>query len=160
MATISIRRMTEDDLDQVSRLELALFTMAWSRSSFLFDVSDTKVSYPIVGTQHGRVVAYAVAWFVGDELHIGNIAVAAPKQGAGIGSQLLRHLMDEARRRGLPRASLEVRMSNVRAIRLYRKYGFKGVAIRKRYYADNGEDALVMLADIMPGGKPDGEADG
>ena len=88
------------------------------------------------------------AWFVGDELHIGNIAVTKARQGLGMGKQMLEHLLGEASRREVGHATLEVRVSNARAIRLYRRYGFRPIALRKRYYSDNGEDAMVMFAEI------------
>jgi ribosomal-protein-alanine N-acetyltransferase len=161
METLEIRRMTDSDIDTVWQMERDLFAMAWPKTSFLFDVGDRRVSYPIVGIEDGQIAGYAVAWFVNEELHIGNVAVARPRQGKGIGRRLLERLLEEAAQRKAKRATLEVRMSNVRAIRLYRKYGFKGVAIRRHYYTDNGEDALVMSTDIeSPGGEREYEKRG
>jgi ribosomal-protein-alanine N-acetyltransferase len=140
--------MREDDLDLVYDLERDLFSMPWSKTSFLFEVNDTRTSCPIALLEDGRVVGYAVGWFVADELHVGNVAVARPKQGTGMGKILVEYLLKEAAARSVTYATLEVRVSNVRALRLYRKYGFRGIAIRKRYYADNGEDAMVMMAEI------------
>ncbi len=133
-------------------LERDLFSMPWSQASFLFEVSDNRNSYALVGTLEGALVAYAIGWFVADELHIGNIAVSRASQGKGAGKELLEYLLDEAAKRSISHATLEVRVSNVRAINLYRGYGFKGIALRRRYYTDNGEDALVMLAGISPEG--------
>jgi ribosomal-protein-alanine N-acetyltransferase len=144
--------MTDKDIGRVLAIERDLFSMPWSKASFIFEVSDNRCSYPVVGIRGGKLVAYAVAWFVSDELHIGNIAVARAVQGAGTGKQMLEHLLDEAGERKVKIATLEVRVSNVRAIGLYRRYGFKGIALRKRYYSDNGEDALVMLADLQRAG--------
>jgi ribosomal-protein-alanine N-acetyltransferase len=140
--------MREDDLDLVYDLERDLFSMPWSKTSFLFEVNDTRTSCPITALEDGRVVGYAVGWFVADELHIGNVAVAPAKQGTGMGKILVEYLLKEAAARSITYATLEVRVSNVRALSLYRKYGFRGIAIRKRYYADNGEDAMVMMAEI------------
>ena len=144
--------MCELDIDEVWQIELDLFTMPWSRPSFLYEVVDSRNSYPVVGLEGDAVVAYAIVWFVGDELHIGNIAVTKARQGRGMGKQLLEHLLEEASRRRVGYATLEVRVSNVRAIRLYREYGFRPIALRKRYYSDNGEDAMVMFAEIGPEG--------
>jgi ribosomal-protein-alanine N-acetyltransferase len=144
--------MAEPDIEEVLKIERDLFSMPWSKASFVFEVSDNRSSYPVVGTQAGTLVGYAVAWFVSDELHIGNIAVARPRQGSGAGKELLEHLLGEACERQVRIATLEVRVSNVRAIGLYRRYGFKGIALHRRYYSDNGEDALVMLAEIAPSG--------
>ena len=145
---IEIRRMRESDLDRVYEIERDLFSMPWSRTSFLFEINDSRTSYPVTVLEDGEVAGYAVGWFVVDELHIGNIAVARPRQGNGIGKFLVTHLLRQAADRGSAYATLEVRVSNVRAIKLYRRYGFKGIAIRTRYYTDDGEDALVMMAEI------------
>ena len=150
---LDIRRMREHDLDEVDRIERDLFSLPWSRASFLFEIADSKTSYAITATQNSNVVGYAVGWFVADELHIGNVAVARPSQGKGIGEALLENMLAEAEVRSTAYATLEVRVSNVRAIDLYRKHGFRGVAIRKRYYSDNGEDALVMMAEIDRDGR-------
>jgi ribosomal-protein-alanine N-acetyltransferase len=165
MGVLDIRRMTEKDIDLVWSIEKDLFSIPWSKTSFLYEVSDNRTCLPVVALEEGTLAGYAVAWFIADELHLGNIAVARKRQGKGIGKLLLEYLLDEASRRQVRYATLEVRVSNVRAISLYRLYGFDGVAIRKGYYSDNGEDALVMLAEMgrprrksksTPGGKPEG----
>jgi ribosomal-protein-alanine N-acetyltransferase len=145
---MEIRRMTVADLDRVCELERELFTMPWPKTSFLYEVSGNDRAFPIVCVEDGEVVGYAIAWFVCDELHIGNIAVTAGRQGSGLGKRLLEHMLAEAKKRETSFATLEVRASNVRAISLYRSHGFKGIAIRKNYYTDNKEDALIMMADI------------
>jgi ribosomal-protein-alanine N-acetyltransferase len=162
MGQIEIRRMREDDLDLVYDLERDLFSMPWSKTSFLFEVNDTRTSCPITLLEDGRVVGYAVGWFVADELHIGNVAVARAKQGTGMGKILVEYLLKEAAERSVVYATLEVRVTNVRAMNLYRKYGFRGIAIRKHYYADTGEDAMVMIAEIghTPGREAGLEAGG
>jgi ribosomal-protein-alanine N-acetyltransferase len=154
---IHIRRMMPEDVEQVWQIERSLFSMPWSKTSFLYEASNSRNSFPIVAMDNEGLAGYAVAWFVSDELHIGNIAVIKEKQGEGAGRQLLEYLLREASDREVAVATLEVRVSNARAINLYRRYGFKEVAIRRRYYVDNGEDALVMLAEI---GKGRTEAEG
>jgi ribosomal-protein-alanine N-acetyltransferase len=148
LAEIEIRRMTEADLDAVTEIERDLFALPWSRTSFLFEVSDNRASCAITAVSGGEVVGYAVAWFVADELHVGNVAVARGRQGEGIGKLLVGRLFAEAAARNASCATLEVRVGNVRAIQLYRRYGFRGIAIRKRYYSNDGEDALVMMTDL------------
>jgi ribosomal-protein-alanine N-acetyltransferase len=152
MGLLKIRRMNEHDIEEVWEIERDLFAMPWSKASFLFEAGDNRNSYAVVGTHEDAIAGYAVAWFVGDELHIGNVAVARQLQGKGAGKQLLEHLLDEAFKRDVKHATLEVRVSNVRAINLYRAYGFKAIALRRRYYTDSGEDALVMLAEMGSGG--------
>jgi ribosomal-protein-alanine N-acetyltransferase len=157
MAALQIRKMSPDDIDEIWRLEQDLFTLPWSKASLLFEAGDNRNALSIVITDGGAVVGYGIGWFVSDEFHIGNVAVARERQGRGIGKQLVEYMLKEALARGVAIATLEVRVSNVRAIALYRKYGFKGVAIRKRYYGDNGEDALVMFAML---GEKAGESGG
>ena len=146
--SLEIRRMTEHDIEPVWQIERDLFSMPWSKPSFLYEVSDSRVSYTIVAVEDGAVAGYAIAWFVEDELHIGNMAIARDRQGRGLGKRLLEHLLEVAAARRIKYATLEVRASNVRAIRLYRSHGFRGIALRRGYYSDNGEDALVMLAEL------------
>jgi ribosomal-protein-alanine N-acetyltransferase len=140
--------MTPEDIERVWQIERSLFSMPWSKSSFLYEASDNRNSFAIVGMDDHGLVGYAIGWFVSDELHIGNVAVTEERQGEGLGKELLECMLAEAVQRGILIATLEVRVSNVKAIGLYRRYGFKGIAIRRRYYPDNGEDALVMLAEI------------
>ncbi|MCH7760249.1 ribosomal protein S18-alanine N-acetyltransferase [candidate division TA06 bacterium] len=95
-----------------------------------------------------HVVGYAVAWLVFDELHIGNAAVEERFRRQGVGEKLLQELLERGEKRGVQLATLEVRISNDPAIRLYQKFGFKEIAIQKEYYKLESEDALVMLLQI------------
>jgi ribosomal-protein-alanine N-acetyltransferase len=157
MDPLEIRRMAPKDVDEVWRIEQDLFTLPWSRTSLLFEAGDNRNALSIVAEDRDGIAGYAIAWFVSDELHIGNVAVARDRQGRGAGRQLVEYMLKEALERGVAIATLEVRVSNVKAIGLYRRYGFKGIAIRKRYYSDNGEDALVMFAELGKQRDGDGE---
>ena len=143
-----IRRMREGDIDEVYRIEEDLFPVPWPKRSFIFEVGNERTTYAVVATEREVIVGYAIGWFVEDELHIGNVAVRRDRQGTGVGRELLEDFIREASTRGALYITLEVRASNVKAIGLYRRYGFKGIAIRRQYYTDNGEDALVMLAEL------------
>jgi ribosomal-protein-alanine N-acetyltransferase len=143
--------MAAADLDRVLVIEHAVFPTPWSRRSFEAELQGG-CSVPWVAERDGEVVAYLVSWLVEDELHIGNIAVAPVEQGRGIGRELLRFSLDDAAARGVAYATLEVRLSNRRAIGLYRGFGFRPVAMRRGYYSDTGEDALVMMKDLVGGG--------
>ena len=92
----------------------------------------------------GPVLGYGGFWLVHDEAHISTLAVRAGWRRRGLGELLLIAMLDEARRLGASRATLEVRVSNVAAQRLYTKYGFEQEGQRKAYYSDSGEDALIM----------------
>ena len=147
-STPLIRRLRRGDLGQVCRIEEEVFPMPWSRESFENELSDNGVSFSWVLESGGAVVGYLISWLVEDELHIGNIAVAPELQGSGLGRDLLERCLGEAAATGVSRATLEVRVTNERAIALYEKHGFRPIAFRRRYYSDTGEDALVMLKDF------------
>jgi ribosomal-protein-alanine N-acetyltransferase len=137
--------MRPSDLDRVCAIEEEIFPMPWSRASFESELATDRCAFPWVAEKEGNVVAYLVSWLVEDELHVGNIAVAPSQQGEGVGRALFAHCLERAFERGVTRATLEVRVSNARAIALYEDHGFIPVALRKRYYSDTDEDALVML---------------
>ena len=142
-AEIEIHPMTESDLDEVLRIERQAFTNPWSRHDFALSMGTQ--FYPVVARRNGNIVGYAVAFVSGEEIHIGDLAVAKKWRRKGIGGILLMNLLSEARKRGLRRVTLEVRMSNEVAQHLYSKYGFINIAIRKGYYTHPKEDALVMM---------------
>jgi ribosomal-protein-alanine N-acetyltransferase len=144
-------RMDLSDVGDVAALEREVFSDPWSADSFLAEVERRpEIGYPVVVRSGGHLVAYAVAWFIVDELHIGNIAVRPECQGRGLASMLLEHLLEEGRRRDMVFATLEVRPSNARALALYGKFGFRQIARRRNYYRDNREDALVLAAALHP----------
>jgi len=143
--------MDLSDVVDVATLEREVFTDPWSADSFLAEVErKPEIGYPVVIRDDGRLIAYAVAWFIVDELHVGNIAVHPDFQGRGLATLLLEHLMDEGRRRDMVFATLEVRPSNAPALALYGKFGFRQIARRRNYYRDNREDALVLATALHP----------
>lgn len=142
-------RMRMEDVAEVAALEHQIFGDPWSADSFLAEVErNPDIGYPIVLCSQGEIVAYAVAWFIVDEIHIGNVAVRPELQGQGIGQAVLRSVLEEGERRGMTYATLEVRPSNKRALALYERFGFRQIAVRKQYYRDNREDALVLALDL------------
>lgn len=147
---IVLRPMESADLPAVGGLENDLFTEPWPASIFEREIADRQGSWTVVGLRDDRIVCYAVAWLGTAELHIANLAVAAHEQGKGVGAWLLDRALERGREAGCLYATLEVRVSNERAIRLYEKRGFRGVAMQHGYYVDDGEDALVMWADLIP----------
>lgn len=149
-----LRPMEVSDLVAVGGLENDLFTEPWPASIFEREIEDRQGSWTVVGLRDDRIVCYSVAWLGTAELHLANLAVAMPEQGKGTGGWLLDRALDRGREAGCLYATLEVRVSNEIAIKLYEKRGFRPVAMQHGYYVDTGEDALVMWADLIP---PHGE---
>jgi ribosomal-protein-alanine N-acetyltransferase len=133
------------DLDKVVAMERALFDDAWSPEMFWDELAQGGTRTYVVAEENGDVLGYAGLAAMPDEGYVQTLAVAPAHQKQGLGATLLTHLMDDARRRGLPRVGLEVRIDNEPAIRLYERFGFEAIAVRKRYYQPSGVDALVMV---------------
>lgn len=143
-STVRIRFMKVEDLEQVQEVEASCFQKPWTREAFLNEVTKNQFAYYLVAEHEDRIVAYCGVWIVMDDAHITNIAVHPDMRRQGIAADLLRGVMDMAKTLGAEKMSLEVRVSNDSAKELYRKYGFQDGGIRKQYYTDNQEDALVM----------------
>ena len=154
MPEITIRRMTMDDVDGVYAVEIGTFVDAWSRDAFVSDMKNPGARY-LVAEQDGKIIGYAGAWVILDESHITNIAVLKEHRGQGTGKRLTHGLLQYLSNLGAAYATLEVRRSNEIAQNLYKSLGFVQLGVRKRYYADNGEDALIMVCDHMPAADPD-----
>jgi ribosomal-protein-alanine N-acetyltransferase len=160
---LEIEPMRVEDLDAVLAIERASFTNPWSRQAFLYELRDNRVARLWVartsaGGRPTAVTGYLCLWFIADEVHVTNFAVHPEARQRGIGRQLLATLLEHYRRHGATRAALEVRVGNEAARRLYQELGFREVGLRKGYYFDTGEDALVMEAG--PLGQPLGAGDG
>ncbi|MBQ2930916.1 MAG: ribosomal protein S18-alanine N-acetyltransferase [Clostridia bacterium] len=153
---IIIRRMTVEDVDGVAAVEAATFPTPWSRDAFASEMKNVAARY-LVAEKDGKVIGYAGAWIILDESHITNIAVLKDERGQGIGRRLTEGLMQYLSNLGAAYATLEVRKSNEVAQNLYKSLGFIKLGVRKRYYEDNGEDALIMVCDHMPEVDPDFE---
>ncbi|BCB02111.1 ribosomal protein S18-alanine N-acetyltransferase [Bacillus sp. KH172YL63] len=145
---MDIRFMTVDDLDAVMAIENQSFSIPWSRDAFLNEIEQNHLSTYLVAEEDERVVGYCGVWLVVDEGHITNVAVLPDYRGRGVGEALMRKLMDVAGECGARTMTLEVRVTNGAAQHLYRKLGFQDGGIRKRYYSDNQEDALVMWVNL------------
>ena len=137
--------MLAGDVPEVVAIEEAAFPVPWTFRNFLHEIEENPFACNrVVRSREGRVEAYACAWIVDEEVRINNIAVGAGSRRRGYGEGLLRHLMELGRSLGCVRATLEVRSSNLAALALYRKLGFRVVGRLKGYYSDSHEDALVM----------------
>lgn len=155
--------MTLGDVDQVMEIERLSFTAPWSARAYRFELTENKNSVMVVVRQapgssglrrwlwphnpqaRRPVLGYAGMWLLVDEGHIATIAVHPDWRGRGLGEMLILSLLERARSRGMQRSSLEVRVSNEGAQALYRHVGFEVVSRRRHYYADNDEDAYIMV---------------
>ena len=140
-----IRRMCEADLDQVTALEQEIFSDPWTRGDFAAEISAQGHCYLVV-EEEGEILGYCGYWGVAGEAQIFNVAVRPASRGRGSGRQMMEALMNQGKEDGLTEFTLEVRISNEPAIRLYHGLGFQDVGIRKRFYQKPVEDALLMTA--------------
>ena len=146
-----IRPMTVDDLASVQLIERASFTTPWPPQAYRQELESNRLASYLVGLIGGEVVAYGGIWLMVDEAHVTTFAVHPRYRRRRIGERLLLSLLDLSVDRHAREATLEVRLSNLAARRLYEKYGFRPVGIRPRYYSDNGEDALIMTTEPLAG---------
>jgi ribosomal-protein-alanine N-acetyltransferase len=150
---LHIARMVADDLEPVLEIEQHAFRSPWSRRLLLEELEREWAHLEVLRTD-GRIAAYINYWLVRDEVHLLNLAVHPSHRRRGLGRALLHHLVDFARRNQCRYLTLEVRRSNLPAIALYREVGFRPVGVRPRYYADDDEDAVVMLMELPEPGAP------
>ncbi|MGI5879900.1 MAG: ribosomal protein S18-alanine N-acetyltransferase [Syntrophomonadaceae bacterium] len=138
-----LRRMTEQDLDAIMKIEKESFTLPWSRDSYRGELINQFANY-LVCDFAGDIVGYAGAWIVFEDAHITNIAIAKSFRNKGLGTVLMQEIEKIARSKKALRIILEVRPSNTSALAMYEKLGYVQTGIREAYYSDNGEDALIM----------------
>ncbi len=141
---ITIGPMRMDDLLRVSEIEQASFPTPWPRDAYTHELRENRLACYLVARTVHQVVGYTGMWIILDEAHVTTIAVAPEYRRQRIGERLLVALLDEAMRRGARWVTLEVRKSNAGAQALYHKYGFREIGVRRGYYSDNREDAIVM----------------
>ncbi|MFS8640690.1 MAG: ribosomal protein S18-alanine N-acetyltransferase [Symbiobacteriaceae bacterium] len=147
---ITIHPMTPADLDQVMEIERLSYLTPWSREAFASELLQRYTVY-LVARAGDRVVGFAGMHVLYELAHVTNIAVHPEFRGQGIGERLMRELIRIARRRGAVRMTLEVRVGNAPARALYRKLGFvtEPGAVRRGYYTDTGEDAIIMWKEPL-----------
>ncbi len=146
---LSIGPMTILDLPAVHEIERASFTTPWPSHAYRTELETNRLAQYVVVRASGRVIAFAGMWLMVDEAHVTTFAVAPAWRRRHIGERLILALLDLAIGRGAREATLEVRLSNLPARRLYEKYGFRPVGIRPRYYSDDNEDALIMTTPAL-----------
>jgi len=146
---LRIRPMTVADLPSVQLIERVSFTTPWPPQAYGQELETNRLAHYLVALIGDEVVAYGGVWLMVDEAHITTFAVHPGYRRRRIGERLLLALLDLAVDRHAREATLEVRLSNLPARRLYEKYGFRPVGIRPRYYSDDGEDALIMTTEPL-----------
>ena len=142
-----LRPMIVEDLEQVVEIEKASMPSPWSKELFEEELKRDRARY-FVGEIDGQVAGYMGYWEAPQEAHIINLAISPQFRQKGLGFQMLEYCLRFAYNQGARLATLEVRESNEAAQRLYEKMNFRTVAIRKKYYSDNQENAVVMLKDL------------
>ena len=147
----SIVPMRRKHVRDVLSIERRVYPRPWSAALFFSEISQRKTRHYVVALVRKEVAGYGGLMVHEDEGHITTIAVAPELQHAGIGTRLMLDLMEEARNRSARTVALEVRVANWPAQRLYSWFGFRPVGVRKNYYAETGEDALVMWVDDVGG---------
>ncbi len=147
---ITIEKMKSEYIDDVYEIDKLSVPIPWSKKSIEEEMNNMLANF-IVAKEDEKVVGFAMCWFIMDECHIGNIAVHPDYRHQKIASKLLDELLKGTKEHGTNYLLLEVRVSNIPAINLYKKLGFEEVVIRKKYYKNpdgSYEDAIIMNKNI------------
>lgn len=145
---VTTRKMTLADIDAVMKIDAESFATTWPRDIFERELTENHFSTYLVMEMNEQVIGYVGMWMIIDEAQITNIAVLPSYRGKQLGSYLFEQAIRVALSSRMAKLSLEVRVSNIRAQHLYRKFGLVPGGIRKNYYTDNQEDAVVMWVDF------------
>ena len=143
-----VRPMQMEDLQAILEIERTSFSTPWSLQAFKAELKDNEYARYLCLELEGQVIGYMGLWFILDEGHITNIAIAPNFRGQHWGEYLMRSMMDRMVEQGMERMTLEVRTSNSPAQSLYKRLGFATAGVRKGYYADTQEDALIMWVEL------------
>lgn len=151
---IEITPMVIANLDEVYEIEKISFSMPWTKQMWMDEMIKSQIANHLVAKLDGKILGYAGFWLIIDEAEIVNIAVHPEYRRKGIGNLLLKELLNLAKTKKAKLVTLEVRETNESAKNLYSKSGFQLIAIRKKFYKDTNEDALVYW--LNPIEKSDG----
>lgn len=141
-----IRTMKDKDINEIMKIESVSFgSHHWTKESFRSEIrNSTGNYYVLIDNDRGKLVGYAGFWLIMEECHVTTIAVHPDYRRKSLGELLLQHLIAKSKACGAKWMTLEVRSSNLGAQNLYYKYGFSSLGLRRKYYQDNNEDALIM----------------
>ncbi|ALX49129.1 ribosomal protein S18-alanine N-acetyltransferase [Lentibacillus amyloliquefaciens] len=148
MTEVVVRQMELTDIDDVMAVETESFTAPWPKDVILHELTNNQYAHYYVILLDQQVVGYSGLWHVIDDAQITNIAIAPTCRGKKLGETLFFYTLEAAIKLGAKRLSLEVRVSNTIAQRMYRKFGLVPGGIRKNYYTDDQEDAIVMWVNL------------
>ena len=148
--TWKIRLAERRDIAELLVIEEAQFPEPWTKRILLDEIENTETRRYTVAVEKKRIVGYLGVMFVLQELHVNTVGTVPREEGRGIATSLLDDAWADAKERGIKRATLEVAVSNQRAIDLYYRYGFRPVGVRKNYYEKSNEDALILWAELSP----------
>ena len=144
-----LRRMRPEDLDRVMALQRRAFATPWTLEMMRKELGHDW-STVLLAEEGDRVLGIAVFWLVADELHVLNVAADPDVRRRGLGATLMNAALEHGRTHRCRIATLEVRRGNAPAIALYERLGFRAVGLRPNYYADDREDAVVMVKELVP----------
>ncbi|MFC4779603.1 ribosomal protein S18-alanine N-acetyltransferase [Paenibacillus sp. GCM10023252] len=144
------RSMQLEDIPAIVAIEQEAFTGPWTAEAFTNELTQNHFAKYMVMEDEQHIIGYGGMWVIIDEAHVTNIAIRRDYRGQGLGKRLLMELQRTAVFFGASRMTLEVRVSNQIAQQLYVKLGFQPSGVRPKYYSDNGEDALIMWAELTP----------
>lgn len=139
------------DLAEVQAIEARSFPNPWHKSTFLGEIQNRSIAHPYVAEAGAGIIGYIMFWLIRDEAQVNNVAVHPEWRGRGVGERLMRFALDKVRGLGGSFITLEVRRSNSSAVALYEKLGFTLMGVRKGYYQNPADDALVLGLDLSAG---------
>jgi [ribosomal protein S18]-alanine N-acetyltransferase len=148
ISTLRFVPLQREHIPAILEIEHVTHSAPWSQRSFENEL-EHKYGIFLVGLVEGKIGAYGGCWVLVDEAHVTNVVVREDLRGQGIGKKLMVDLMEQAKTKGALCATLEVRKSNEAALHLYEGLGFHQATVRKNYYPDNQEDAVVMMLDDL-----------
>ena len=148
MLQIYINPLQKTDIDTICRISADAYgAHHWAEDSFYSEISNNIAKYYTARISTGEITGFAGSWHIIDEAHITTLAVSKNYQRQHIAEALIVNLLEDCYNGLIKYITLEVRISNIPAIELYKKYGFKSLGSRKGYYQDNNEDALIMWTE-------------
>lgn len=148
MENFKIENLSLSHLDDIMEIEKSCYgPHHWSRNSFVGELDNSCARYLVAVNSTGKAVGYMGIWKIFDEAHVTNLAVHPDYQGCGLAHFLILSSLDVCYQDKIKYMTLEVRKTNERAKHVYESFGFKSLGLRKKYYQDNGEDAIIMWTE-------------